>query len=134
MARKTLLKRMAKTLRKQNQKRITKQQSADGRAWAARKGNLKKKRINKQGRVARNKNMMLGLRKIKRLKTKVSAGSLSVGWEGQDARVALIHHHGLREKHAQGSKTTHYPARSLIGINSADKQLLHDVLLHEISP
>ena len=124
--RKKIFRQIALELRKRNQKRITAQQDPDGNAWAARKSDKK------QGRVARKKKMMLGLRKVRRLKMQPSPAGLSIGYEGKDAKIARVHHYGLRDKPSLKARMVNYPARQLLGISSTDKRFLRDLLLRQL--
>lgn len=125
--RKKIFRQISLELRKRNQKRITAQQDPDGSAWALRKPDKRS-----QGRVAAKKKMMLGLRKVRRLKRQSSPVGFSIGYEGKDSKIARVHHYGLRDKPSPKSRMVNYPARQLLGISSTDKRFLRDLLLRQL--
>ena len=125
--RKKIFRQISIELRKRNQKRITAQQNPDGSAWTPRKAHKKS-----QGRVARKKKMMLGLRKIRRLKSQSSPVGASIGYAGRDAKIARVHQYGLRDKPSSKAGMINYPARQLLGIGSNDKRFLRELLLRQL--
>ena len=124
--RKKIFRQIALELRKRNQKSITAQQDPDGNAWTPRKPEKK------QGSVGRKKKMMLGLRKVRRLKTQSSPAGLSIGYEAKDAKIARVHHYGLRDKPSPKARMITYSARPLLGISSTDKRFLREHLLRQL--
>ncbi|WP_445083945.1 phage virion morphogenesis protein [Candidatus Vondammii sp. HM_W22] len=44
-----------------------------------------------------------------------------------------MHHYGLRDKPSSKAKSTSYPDRQLLGVNSTDKRFLRDLLLRQLS-
>ena len=102
-------------LRRRHQARIAAQTGPDGEAWAARK--FRKPR---PGQVRKKQAMLLGLREARRLKLKVSAAGIELGYSGSDGRIATIHQHGLVDAVTKGGPRVKYPARPLLGLSADD--------------
>ncbi len=124
-SRKQLLRQLGTGLRQVNQKRMTAQTDPDGQIWEARK--QQPHHDKKQNR----KKLFLRLRQARRLRTKVFSDSLRVGFSGRAARIARIHHYGLREQLKYGP--ANYPARELIGINDIDRQMIEKMITNHIA-
>ncbi|MFD2179532.1 phage virion morphogenesis protein [Veronia pacifica] len=110
--RKKLFREMALEIRRNQQERMKAQEDPDGKKWAPRK-----ERRDRHGRVQRKKKMMMGLRKAKRLKAQSTPDGLAVGYEGRDARIAKVHHFGLRDK-APRLHSIKYQTRRIIDNNN----------------
>ncbi len=123
-SRKQLLRQVGTSLKKENRKRMTDQKNPDGQAWEPRKP--QKQHDKKQN----NKKLFLRLRQAKRLRHRVMSDRLQVGFVGRTARLARIHHYGLRQQLKYGEAK--YPARELIGISASDKKLVADLLINHI--
>lgn len=76
------------------------------------------------------KKMMRKLRTPACLRQQVARGELRLGWQGRDARLAKVHHYGLRDKLQYG--IAQYPARELIGITEADAALIRTLILEHV--
>ena len=127
--RKKLFRAMGVELRKANQKRIGSQTDPQGNEWEPRKP----KKTKPQGKVAGKKKMMLGLRQAKHLKLQANANGVAIGFEGKNAKIARVHHYGLRDKpSAQARIAVQYPERQLLGLSQADRQAIEDVLLKHL--
>jgi phage virion morphogenesis protein len=96
-------------------KRLATQQTADGAAFMQRRG--------KGGK------MLIGF--ISRTRIKSDAESISVGYKGQDARLAKVHNLGLidRIKSQAGYYViADYPARPWMGISAKDEAAILAIL------
>jgi len=112
---KALYRKMALALRKQNQKRLSKQQNPNGTKWQPRKQRIDTGNERKEGKVAKQKKMMLGLRKAKYMKVQANHDGATVGYEGRIAEIARVHHYGLSERSKENNSTINYPKRELLG-------------------
>ncbi|RXJ70648.1 phage virion morphogenesis protein [Veronia nyctiphanis] len=115
--RKKIFREMALEIRRNQQERMKAQEDPDGKKWASRK-----ERRDRHGRIQRKKKMMMGLRKTKRLKALSTTDGLAVGYEGRDARIARVHHFGLKDYVSNNQKIS-YEARGLIGHPALRKKL-----------
>lgn len=133
--RRKLMRTLALDLRRANQKRITAQVDPDGSPWEPRKPQNRgtPKIRDKKGRIRRKKKMLLGLRDGRRLKVTSSPNALTVGFSGKTARIARIHHYGLKERMAPNGIMVQYAERQLLGISGEDESRLRDLLLEHLS-
>ena len=122
-ARKPLLRQMAIALRRENQKRITAQTDPEGQKWPPRRKS--------GGKAAQKKKMMLGLRKARSMRIKASTEGFSVGFTGSNAKIARIHHYGLRQYIA--GRNVQYPKRELLGITTKDREIMQNILITHIT-
>ncbi|WP_027711610.1 phage virion morphogenesis protein [Dickeya chrysanthemi] len=111
--RKTLLREVARDLRKRQQDRIRLQQNPDGSAFEPRRVSPREK----PGRIRRQ--MFRKLRTAKYLKATATANVAEVGFTGNVQRMARVHHYGLRDKVRERGAVVKYPARQLLGMDSA---------------
>lgn len=122
-------KRLARTisieLRRSQRQRIADQRNPDGSAYAPRRGQAK------TGRV-RRKAMFTKLRTTKYLKAKYNANSVSVGFFGDIAKLARVHHYGLRDRVAKNGPDVKYEQRELIGWTPDDIDLVQDLLIQHL--
>lgn len=109
--RKTLLRELARDLRKRQQDRIRMQQNPDGSAFEPRRVSLK----DKKGRVRRQ--MFSKLRAAKYLKASATATEADVGFIGSAQRLARVHHYGLRDRVREHGPVVKYAARQLLGMD-----------------
>jgi len=122
--RRKLLGTMARNLRRDQQKRIALQRSPDGKPYEPRKRReLKAKR----GRVKAQ--MFRKLRGVRHMRTEHSSQELTVGFVGRAARIARVHHSGLRDSPAHGQRVVPYSARELLGFTKSDLRNFKDILL-----
>ncbi|EPB0777732.1 phage virion morphogenesis protein, partial [Escherichia coli] len=54
-----------------------------------------------------------------------------VGFNGDPARIARVHHFGLRDNVVPGV-TTQYPARELLGLSVKDKTMIRETLIRSL--
>lgn len=125
--RRQLNQRIARDLRRSQQKRIAAQLNPDGTPYAPRKPRLREK----QGRIKRQ--MFARLRQARYLKLQSTAESIAIGFLGRTARIARVHQYGLRDRAERGSPDTRYERRELLGFTDADLQLIHDRLLEHLA-
>lgn len=76
------------------------------------------------------KKMMRKLRTGRHLRLRIIPGELRLGFTGRDARLARIHHYGLRDRLQYG--IAQYPARELIGISTQDEALIRNSILRHL--
>lgn len=120
---------IGKELRQRHQKRIAAQTGPDGEAWTARKSRQPRK-----GQVRKKAQMLLGLRDARRLRLKVSAQGMELGYTGSDGRIATIHHHGLVDAVVKGGPRVKYPARALVGLSVDDIAYVKRRILQALGP
>ncbi len=129
---KALYRKVALALRKQNQKRISAQQSPDGEKWEPRKKRIDKEGKQKDRKVAKQKKMMLGLRKAKHMKIQANNNGASVGYAGRVSKIARTHHYGLTEQDKVTGNSIKYPERQLLGVSEVDERVLFEVVLRQL--
>ncbi|MCY7297454.1 phage virion morphogenesis protein [Alteromonas sp. a30] len=125
---KALYRKVALALRKQNQKRLSKQENPDGTKWEPRKKRIDKTNERKEGKVAKQKKMMLGLRKAKHMKVQANNNGATVGYTGSISRIAKAHHYGLSERDKVMGNSIKYPERQLLGVSEIDERVLFEVV------
>jgi phage virion morphogenesis protein len=118
-ARRALLMDIGRELRRRNQRRIAAQTDPDGAPWAPRKRNS-------AGKVRKHAKMLQGFRDGRRLRLRVTAEAMELGYDGRSAWMARIHHYGEVAAVARGGANVKYPARRLIGMPDADQQYVYE--------
>ncbi|MGN6655725.1 MAG: phage virion morphogenesis protein [Rhodanobacter sp.] len=129
-ARRKAAKAIALALRKSQQQRIAQQQNPDGSPFEPRKpqpGKLRRKR----GRIKRAA-MFAKLRRPKYLKARADGDTATVGYTGRAAAIARVHQEGGMDK-VNKRILARYPRRVLLGFSAADRELVRDVLLAQLS-
>ncbi|TDY90289.1 UNVERIFIED_ORG: phage virion morphogenesis protein [Herbaspirillum seropedicae] len=130
--RRQLVRQVANDLRREHARLIAQQVAPDGTPYPARKN--RKELRGKSGRIKRQKAAMFNkLRTNTFLRIQADANQASVGFFGKVARIARVHHEGLQDKVAPRGPSYKYPARPLLGFNSADEMLVRDRLLRHIA-
>ncbi|WP_193092405.1 phage virion morphogenesis protein [Halomonas colorata] len=127
--RRVLARNVARDLRIANRERIKTQTSPDGTPFEP--------RTQLRGRrgAIRRKTMFTKLRTAKYLKIKTNADEATVGFMGRVAKIARVHHYGLRDRVEKGGPQHQYARRELIGITSADRnRIANSVLNHLTTP
>ena len=107
-SRRKLLGKIGQSLRRNTSRRMLAQIGPDGRKWAARKDGSRKKMFSRL-RLARN------------LKTKSTADEVAIGFSGRTARIARVHHHGLRDAVTSRGVRVKYEAREMLGLSATDR-------------
>ncbi len=125
--RRSLARKIGTELRRSQSQRIGNQQAPDGSPYAPRKQQLRQK----SGRVKRAK-MFAKLRQAKYFKVSASPNAVSVGFVGRVSRIARVHQNGLTEQVRPGGPRARYEKRVLLGLSSADRQLVNDLLLNQL--
>ncbi|MEW5251507.1 phage virion morphogenesis protein [Microbulbifer discodermiae] len=111
-------------VRRRQRQRIAEQKNPDGSAYAPRKTRELRGKAN---RLKRRRKMFPKLRNAQHLRVQSTADGIVVGFLGRAARVARVHHYGLRENGIE------YPQRQLLGFSSADQELVRDLLLKHLA-
>jgi phage virion morphogenesis protein len=120
--RQTLLRQIARDLRRSNQKRITAQTGPDGDRWQSRKPDA-------AGRIKTRKKMLIGLRAARHMAVTATPNRADLGYKGRSSRIARIHHLGLTGEVTPGGVVVKYPARPLIGLSGRDEDMVRDRVL-----
>ncbi|EBO6713679.1 phage virion morphogenesis protein [Salmonella enterica] len=68
------------------------------------------------------------LRTLRYLKIYPDPQGVSIGYSGMAARIARVHQYGLRDQ-VGPSVITKYPQRELLGISTADEQLIYNAVI-----
>ena len=127
--RRALARKIGQALRRQQAARIASQRSPDGSAYQPRK--TTNARLQK-GSIRRT--MFEKLRAARHLRVEAEDDGVAVGFFGRTARIARVHHYGLRDLVQAGGTSYQYPARGLLGLTDADRELIKDLLLQHLSP
>ncbi|MDY4279946.1 MAG: phage virion morphogenesis protein [[Pasteurella] mairii] len=125
-ARRTLAKNIGQKLRQRQQARIARQQNPDGSAYEPRKQQKLRK---KTGRVKR-KAMFTKLRTARFLKVRSNSNEITVGFSGNNAKIAEIHQYGLKGRvQRQREYKVQYAQRELLGFADEDIQMIEDYVI-----
>ncbi|MFA5495175.1 MAG: phage virion morphogenesis protein [Porticoccaceae bacterium] len=122
---------IARELRRSQSARIRAQQDPDGSPFQPRKPQHRQHR-QRQGAIRRGP-MFAKIRQAKHLRITSSPSAAGVGFTGRVARIARVHHYGLRDRVTPGGPHYPYPARPLIGISEADRNLVRDMLIDHLT-
>ncbi|CUU24323.1 tail protein [Duffyella gerundensis] len=126
-AQKEMARAIAKRLRASQQQNIKRQQAPDGTPFKPRRAEPVRK---KTGRVKRE--MFAKLRTAKYMKAKATNSEASVEFVGKVQRMARVHHYGLRDRPARGSKEVPYDERPLLGINKGDLKSIENEIIKSL--
>ena len=126
--RRVLAREVARDLRIANRERIKAQTNPDGTPYEPRS-----QLHGRRGRI-RRKAMFTGLRTAKYLRIKTTADEAAVGFLGRVARIARVHHYGLRDRVEKGGPQHQYARRELIGITAKDADRIAESVLNHLSP
>lgn len=124
--RRILAREVARDLRIANRERIKNQINPDGTPFEPRT-----EFRGRSGRI-RRKAMFTKLRTAKYLKIKTSADEAAVGFMGQVARIARVHHYGLRDRVEKGGPQHQYARRELVGISKKDEGAIADTIIKHL--
>lgn len=127
--RRTLARTIGQALRREQASRIAAQRNPDGSAYAPRKTTNARLQ---QGAIRRT--MFEKLRTARHLRVQVDAEGVAIGWLGRTARIARIHHYGLRAEVQPGGPQVDYPARELLGLSDQQREMIRDLLLQHLAP
>ena len=121
--------RYAQELRRANVARIAAQQNPDGSSYAPRSEASLRIRA-RRGRIRRS--MFARLRLAAHLHARGDGEQAMVGFTGRSARIARVHHYGLRDR-INDRLEVKYPRRELLGITSQDEEQLADLLVQHMA-
>ena len=116
--RRELMRAVANYLKRVNTRRMTAEEGPDGQPWEARRNPPKNGRPSK---------MMTGLKK--NLKTMPGTGTAEIGFKGQAAKIATIHHRGLLAEVSPFGPKVQYEMRQLIGVTGGDLDEIGRIIL-----
>lgn len=123
-----LARQMAMRVRKANQQTMAGQKSPEGEAWEPRK-----RRSRDRAGKLRQGHMFRKLRSARHIKAQGLVNEAVVQFVGRAARIARVHHYGLRDLVAPGGAQYDYPARPLIGVPDALADELVDLVLQQLT-
>lgn len=126
--RRVLAREVARDLRIANRERIKAQTNPDGTPYEPRT-----ELRGRSGRI-RRKAMFTKLRTAKYLRIKTTADTAEMGFLGRVARIARVHHYGLRDRVERGGPQHQYARRELIGITAKDADRIADSVLNHLTP
>ncbi len=77
------------------------------------------------------RDMMLGLRKVRRIRLKSNPEGVEVGYSGLTSQIASVHQFcGMDQVMPDGPKVR-YPVRAMLGISKEDRMDIHEkVMIH----
>lgn len=121
--------------RKANAERIAAQVNPDRSPFVPRKPREPLRA--KAGRIrrrAKQRAMFAKLRSARYLQVKASDSQVEVGFTGADARIATVHHYGLRDRvnRRRSSPEVTYPARQLLGLPDEDRGRIMERILAQL--
>ncbi|MGQ7261202.1 phage virion morphogenesis protein [Vreelandella sp. V005] len=126
--RRVLAREVARDLRIANRDRIKAQTNPDGTPYEPRT-----ELRGRSGRI-RRKAMFTKIRTAKYLRIKTTADTAEMGFLGRVARIARVHHYGLRDRVEPGGPQHQYARRELIGITAKDADRIADSVLNHLTP
>ncbi|WP_418131510.1 phage virion morphogenesis protein [Variovorax sp. 278MFTsu5.1] len=127
--RRALARKIGLALRRKQAQRIASQRNPDGTAYEPRK--TTNARLQK-GTIRRT--MFEKLRAARHLRVEAEDDGVAVGFFGRTARIARVHHEGLRDLVQPGGPSYKYPARGLLAMNDEERELVKDMLLQHLAP
>jgi len=130
-ARRQLLGRVSRDVRKSQSDRIARQLQPDGTRFAPRKASTSGGKRRK-GQL-REKMMFRRLRLAKFLKAGATPGEAWVGFAGRAAAIASVHQHGLADSPTRGAKKVRYTQRVLLGLTDGEENRMLDLLLEQVT-
>lgn len=126
--RRTLARQLAMRVRKSNQQTMQAQQAPDGSAWEPRKHRSR----DRAGKL-RQGPMFRKIRSARHLRAQGFANEAVVQFVGRAARIARVHHYGLRDLVAPGGAQYQYPERPMVGVPDALADQLTDLVLQHLT-
>lgn len=131
-ARRQLLGRVSRDIRKSQSDRIARQLQPDGTRFAPRKASASGGKRRK-GQL-RKKMMFRRLRLAKFLKAGATPGEAWVGFADRAAAIASVHQRGLADSPTRGAKKVRYTQRVLLGLTDGEQERMLDMLLETVTP
>lgn len=126
--RRHLAREVAQRARRFTQQGMAAQQSPEGQAWEPRKNRSRDAR----GRL-RQGPMFKKLRLSRHLKAHALTNEAVVEFVGRAARIARVHHFGLRDRVSESGAEYQYPARELLGLSDVQMDDITDLILAHLS-
>lgn len=130
--RRSLLRKMARTIRASQSQRIGRQQNPDGSAFAARRAQDGGGRLRRRGQIKRAA-MFRKLRSTKFLKSGSTDTEAWIGFTGRAAAIARVHQEGLMDEVTKGGRKVRYARRELLGLTEPEREIALDMLLDHIA-
>lgn len=129
--RRRLSRKIGLDLRRSQSARIALQRNPDGTGFTPRKN---RKRIrNNKGRLKRMRaDMFPRLKMVSRMNLKTGQDQISISFLDKIARIANVHHFGLKDRVSKNGPEVQYPARRLQGFSQSDEQLIRDAVLKHL--
>lgn len=127
----TLAASIAKELRRQTQASMRAQTAPDGTPWQPRKP----RRILRDNAAAarqRKGPMMARLRRTQNLPISATASEATLAFASRVARIADVHHHGLKDAVSIGGPEHVYAQRTLLGISDEGAQRIREQVLNHL--
>ncbi|MGM0563682.1 MAG: phage virion morphogenesis protein [Pseudomonadota bacterium] len=118
---------LARKMRDRNQDRIKQQVNPDGSHFEPKKRGPHGRLRRRNG--VRSKVMFKKLRTAKYMKAQVSNEGAVVAFVNRAARIAKIHHYGLRDRIGDHRSMYKYPERELLGFAQSDIGVLEKMIL-----
>ncbi|MGP9466748.1 phage virion morphogenesis protein [Halomonas sp. TP35] len=125
--RRVLAREVARDLRIANRDRIKAQTNPDGTPFEPRN------QLRGRRGAIRRKAMFTKLRTAKHLRIKTTADEAAVQFAGRVAKIARVHHYGLRDRVEKGGPMHKYARRELVGITKNDESVIADIIIHYLS-
>lgn len=126
--RRVLAREVARDLRTANRERIKAQTNPDGTPFEPRT------QLRSRSGAIRRKAMFTKIRTAKYLRLATNADSASIHFTGRVARIARVHHYGLRDRVEKGGPQHQYARRQLLGFSSQDQARIRDSLIDHLTP
>ena len=115
-----LLRKLAITLRRENQRRIRNQKEPGGETFAPRKRDNKKP-------------MFAKLPQARHIKATATPTNATVLFIKRAANIAAVHHFGLVDKVDNNGPKIKYPSRELLGFSDTDKKIITDFFISHLA-
>ena len=116
-AARSLARQIGMLLKRSTQKTMRAQTTPAGKAWP--------KRRPQDGKISRRK---MFTKLATRLKVKPTAVGVTTGWSASDSRIAVVHHHGLRERGSFGGLIS-FDKRELIDLTPELQAQVRELIL-----
>ncbi|GLS13590.1 phage virion morphogenesis protein [Hydrogenophaga electricum] len=119
--RRRLMRRIVQDVRREQGRRIGRQQDPDGKAFAPRS-------INPASPDQKRGPMFKGLRLIRSMTVQASESDGAVGFVGRVERIARVHQLGEMDRPRPRLRPVRYPVRQLLGVSSQTEAVVWDAL------
>lgn len=119
--RRRLMRGVVQAVRREQGRRIGKQQDPDGKCFAPRK-------IDATRPDQAKGPMFKRLRLIRHMIAQPGIDEGVVGFASRTERIARVHQHGERDSPREGMRPVRYPERRLLGVGSTTEQVVWEAL------